>query len=110
MASNEEFVQFLLDALQLIGPVTARRMFGGHGLFLDGLMFGLLSDDTLYLKVDGESRGEFEQRGLPPFRYPRGGKQIALSYYQAPEETMDEPQLLAQWGNRALAAAMRCAR
>ena len=59
-----EFVTHVVDMLEPLGPVSARRMFGGYGIFLDGMMFALVADDTLYLKVDDESRSEFAAAGL----------------------------------------------
>ncbi len=108
MAVEEnEFVAFLLDQLQLIGPVSARRMFGGHGIFLEGLMFALVSDETLYFKVDEANRSDYLQLGLQPFTFMRQSKAVALSYYQAPEELLDDSQALVNWGNQAFAAALR---
>lgn len=107
MSKDDEFIAFLLDPLQLMGPVVARRMFGGAGLFLDDLMFGLVSDRVLYLKVDSVSQPDFEALGLPPFQYPRAGKMINLSYHQAPEQCIDDSDALVDWANRAYAAARR---
>ncbi|MDF1692011.1 MAG: TfoX/Sxy family protein [Zhongshania sp.] len=110
MAAKESaFIQFLLEQLQWMGPVTARRMFGGWGLFLEGLMFALVLDNTLYLKADAESRGDFDALGLQPFSYERGGRGIALSYFQPPEEALDDVELLLTWANGAYAAALRSA-
>jgi DNA transformation protein and related proteins len=107
MANNEEFIAYLLDQLQLVGPVRSRRMFGGHGVFLEGLMFALVIDDTLYFKADDANRDDFLDEGLEPFSYRRGDKDIALSYYQAPETALDNTDELVAWGNGALAAALR---
>ena len=85
-------------------------MFGGHGVFRDELMFGLVVDDTLYLKADKESRAMFESVGLPPFEYTRKGRRIALSYYPAPEEAMENPLTLAEWARPAFDAALRARR
>ncbi|AKH70125.1 regulator of competence-specific genes [Spongiibacter sp. IMCC21906] len=106
MSSTADFINYLQEQFQLIGPVEARRMFGGHGFFLDGLMFAITFDDCLYLKVDEVSKADFEAQGLAPFSYPRGDKMINLSYYQAPETIIDEPAELCEWGNRAFAAAL----
>ena len=109
MAQDDEFIAFLLDPLQLMGPVVARRMFGGAGLFLDGVMFALVSDRVLYFKVDASSVLDFEALGLPAFQYPRAGKMINLSYHQAPEQCLDDRDALVDWANRAYAAARRAA-
>ena len=102
-----DFVRHLLDLLEEFEGVSARRMFGGTGLFRDGLMFGLVHADTLYLKVDEGNRADYEARGLPPFRYERRGKTIALGYRQAPEEALEDEAVLAEWSRRAWEAALR---
>jgi DNA transformation protein len=109
MASDSAFIYYLVAQLEWVGPVKGRRMFGGYGVFLDGLMFGLVFEDILYLKVDTDSRPDFYALGLPPFTYVRGSKEIALSYYQTPDEALDDTEMLLVWANRAYAAAMRCA-
>ncbi|WP_414728908.1 TfoX/Sxy family protein [Zhongshania aliphaticivorans] len=109
MAKASAFTVFLVDQMQWLGPVTSRRMFGGTGLFLEGLMFALIVENTLYLKADTATRGDFDALGLPPFSYQRNGRDIALSYFQAPDEALDDRDLLIDWANRAYAAAMRTA-
>lgn len=109
MPSDSVFTHYLVEQLQWVGPVKCRRMFGGYGVFLEGLMFGLVFENTLYLKVDTASRQDFDALGLPPFTYARGGREIALSYYQTPDEALDDTEMLLVWANRAYAAAMRCA-
>jgi len=102
-----EFVDHLTEQFEEFGPVTIRRMFGGHGIFHDGLMFGLVVDDALYLKADQHSRAMFESVGLPAFEYTRRGKRIALSYYLAPGEALEDPLTLAEWARPAFDAALR---
>lgn len=105
-----EYVAYLEEVFERFGAVSARRMFGGYGIYHDGRMFGLVVDDTLYLKADAQSVGEFEARGLAPFEYVREGKPIRLSYYRAPDEILDDRELAAEWAQRALAAAVRAGR
>ncbi|QDF97685.1 transcriptional regulator [Azoarcus sp. DD4] len=102
-----EYVAYLEEVFERFGAVSARRMFGGYGIYHDGLMFGLVVDDTLYLKADAQSVGEFEAQGLLPFEYVRSGKPIRLSYYRAPDDILDDRDLAAIWAQRALAAALR---
>ena len=102
-----DFIRHLLDLLEGLGGVSARRMFGAHGLFRDGLMFGLVADDTLYLRVDDRTRAEYEARGLSPFCYRRMGKTIALGYCMAPEEALEDSEVLAAWARQACGAARR---
>ena len=105
-----EFVSHVLDLLELLGPVSARRMFGGYGIFLDGSMFALVAGDTLFLKVDDASRGEFEAAGLEPFRYMKKGKAYQMSYHAAPEDALEDAELLREWARKAVDAAFRSAR
>ena len=107
MAASREYVDYLLQSLAPLGPVVGKRMFSGVGLFLDGLMFAIVIDDQLWLKVDDLNRGEFTALDLPPFTYPRQGKLTALSYYQAPDEALDAPHALLPWARSAFAAALR---
>ena len=106
---DSEFVAYVVDLLQSVGPVSSRRMFGGHGIFLEGLMFGLIAGRELYLKVDAQSRAEFVALGLQPFAYMRQGKSMQLSYYQAPEEALEMPGVMTEWGNKAYMTAVRAA-
>ena len=109
-AKTSEFVTHVLDYLEPLGPVSARRMFGGYGIYLDRMMFALVASDTLYLKVDDESRGEFEAAGLEPFRYTKKGKSYQMSYHAAPEDALEDAELLRDWARKAVDAAMRAAR
>lgn len=106
---QDEFSQSLPDVFRLFGPVHLRRMFGGCGLFHDGLMFGLVLDGTLYLKADAQSAGLFTQRGLPCFAYARQGRSVSLSYYRAPESLFDDPEEAARWARQSFGAALRSA-
>jgi DNA transformation protein len=85
-------------------------MFGGYGIYLDGIMFALVADDTLYLKVDDESRSEFAAAALEPFRYSKKGKTYEMSYHAAPEDALESAELLRDWARKGVAAAMRAAR
>ncbi len=102
-------MEYLVEQLEALGAVHARRMFGGYGLFLETLMFGIVADDTLYLKADDTNRPDFEAAGLGPFTYTRQGKVAALSYFQAPDETVDDRDALCRWARGAFAVAQRAA-
>lgn len=110
-ASTEEneFTAYVVELMQLMGPVLAKAMFGGFGIFLEGLMFGLIADSVLYLKVDKETENEFKAKGLEPFTYIKKGKEIKMSYYQAPEETLDDDEEMNYWASKAYSAALRAA-
>lgn len=106
-AAPNEFVSHLLDMLEPLGPVSARRMFGGYGIYIDRTMFALVADDTLYLKADDASRAEFVAAGLAPFRYARQGKSYQMSYYAAPEDALEDAEVLRDWARKAVDAALR---
>ena len=107
--SEKEFVSYVVELMQSIGPVSYKRMFGGYGLFLEGLMFGLIADNTLYLKADKDTEQEFKVKGLEPFTYLKKDKAVSLSYYQAPEETLENYDDMNVWANKAYATALRAA-
>ena len=107
MTNENEFIAFLLELMEPLGSVEAKSMFGGFGVYRHGLMFGLVSQDTLYLKADEVNRGEFEEKGLPRFTYERKGKALSMSYYQAPPEAMDNAEALCGWAQKAYDAAIR---
>jgi len=102
-----EFITYLTDVFSAFGPITAKRMFGGYGIYHDGAMFGLVGNDTLYMKTDEENVETFTSRGLPPFEYTKKGKIVKLSYYLAPEDIFEDPQAAAQWARRSYEAALR---
>lgn len=102
-----EFIDHLRDVFRLFGPFAAKRMFSGYGLFRDGLMFGIVVRDTLYLKADSQSAPQFETLGLRPFEYQRAGKLARLSYYTAPEAVTEDAAEAAKWARMAFEAALR---
>jgi len=101
---------FIRDLFAPFGPVTVKRMFSGAGIFADGLMFGLVVRDVIYLKADDGNRADFEREGCAPFTYTRGKKsgrpsEHALPYWRLPERLYDDPDELAAWARRSFAAA-----
>jgi len=110
MATSSEFIALIIDMLEGHCQVSVRRMFGGHGIFRDGLMFGIIDDDILYLKADAETRMAYTQRGLEPFTYLRRNKPASLSYYRAPAECLEDSAEMMSWADPAYAVALRSAR
>jgi DNA transformation protein len=108
MASSAGFLTFLEEQLAGLGPVSIRRMFGGAGVFADGVMFALVSDDTLYLKADETTRAEFEAEGMDAFTYAtKEGRNTLVTYWRAPERLFDEPDEMLSWARKALTIARR---
>jgi DNA transformation protein and related proteins len=99
----------IVELFTAFGPVVVRRMFGGAGIFADGVMIGLISDGVVYLKADEHSRQAFEAEGLGPFTYGKAGKRTVMSYWRMPDRLYDDGDELARWASEALAAARRAA-
>ena len=94
------------DLFRFFGPISVRRMFGGEGIFTDGLMIGLVWDDRLFLRTDTNSRPAFVAEGSKPFLVHRGRKRIETAYYTVPERLYDEPEELGEWAREAHTAAL----
>lgn len=107
MASDPAFSEDVSFRLTPMGPVTARRMFGGHGIFLDGLMFGLVAGNAFYLKTDDGNRAAYEDAGARPFSYVRRARPVELSYWCVPDDVFADPARLLDWADAAYAAARR---
>ena len=103
MAVSESYRDFVLEQLGQVTPVTARSMFGGVGLYAEGLFFALIAEDRLYFKVDDTTRLEFERLGMEPFR--PFGEDTAMSYFEVPADVMEDPMQLAPWMRKALDVA-----
>ena len=110
-APRDEFVAYCAELLGSVGSVRSRRMFGGHGFYVDDVFIALIAAERLYLKVDALTRPAFESVGCTPFTFEkaRGGsvESVATSYFSAPEDAMESPPLMQPWARLALAAALR---
>ncbi len=107
MAASASFTDYLKDCLAVVGPVTIKRMFGGAGVYADGVMFGLVANDVLYFKADGQNEQDYVDEGLEPFTYDGKARPIKMSYWQVPERVFDDPDEMTEWATAALAAARR---
>jgi DNA transformation protein len=106
--TTQALIRRLETGLTPLGHFRARPMFGGHGLYLDDLMFGLIFEDRLYLKADDESRAAFERARSEPFVYDtHKGRRISTSYWLCPPAALTAPAKLRAWVGRAHAAAQR---
>ena len=106
MAISEEYLEYVLDQLRGTGHVTSRKMFGGAGLYLEGVFFGLIADDVLYFKVDDSNRPDYEAAGMGPFR-PFAEKSQVMQYYEVPVDVLEDREQLSRWANKAMAVALR---
>lgn len=108
MASSNEFAAHCLELLSPLGPARSRRMFGGHGFYVDGLFIGMAAAERLYLKVDDDSRPRFEAAGCEPFDFDtKDGKRVVLGFWSAPDDALESPMLMLPWARMAMQAALK---
>jgi DNA transformation protein len=105
--ARNEFADYVLELMAGWAPVSARRMFGGHGLYREGLMFALIADDQLYFKTDAANAAQFERAGSRPFVYESKERTVQMSYWSAPEGCLESPAEMGEWCQSAYAAALR---
>ena len=111
MANSPDFLAYLKELMRGGGiATTSRAMFGGHGLYVDGVFFAIVDDDELFLRVDDEIRAAFEALGCTPFEYTTNdGVGHAMSYLRAPDEALERPEAMGRWARLSLGAALRAA-
>lgn len=108
--ADHEFVTHCLELLAGLGPARSRRMFGGHGLYVDDVFIALVAEDVLYLKADEQTQPVFQGAGCQAFEYStRDGRRTVMSYWTAPQEAMESPALMLPWARLAMASALRAA-
>jgi DNA transformation protein and related proteins len=104
--TGSDFVDHVLDLLTPWGGVSARKMFGGYGLYKQGAMFALVAEDVLYFKVDDRNRPLFQQLGMTPFTYDGQGKPVEMPYWETPPDALDDGAALIDFARGALDAAL----
>ncbi|CAN5482230.1 hypothetical protein BH11PSE9_BH11PSE9_23560 [soil metagenome] len=105
--ARNDLLDHCLELLARIGAVRSRRMFGGHGIYVDGIFIALIASERLYLKADAQTRPHFEEAGCQPFTYERDGRPASLNYLTAPDEAMESQVAMRPWARLALEAALR---
>ncbi|MES1200505.1 MAG: TfoX/Sxy family protein [Pseudomonadota bacterium] len=106
----DTFHDFVRELFRGVPSLTIKRMFGGAGIYSQGIMFGLIADDTIHIKVDDALKDELSEEGSGPFVWepksgPRAGERVDFSYWRLPEAALDDPNLAMQWARKAIAAA-----
>jgi DNA transformation protein len=107
MATKDAFASYCAELLCGLGPVRVKRMFGGHGIYVDGVFIAIVAGETLYLKADAQTVPRFEAAGCQAFTYTAKGRTVSLPYRAAPAEAMDSPALMRPWAALAMQAALR---
>jgi len=107
MATPSDFADHCAELLGSLGPTRVKRMFGGHGFYVDDVFVAIAISERLYLKADASTRPRFEAAGCEPFVYDGAGKQVTVSYWSAPDDAMESPALMRAWARLAMEAALR---
>ena len=101
----------LQELLYTLGTITVRRMFGGAGVYCDGVIFALIIDDIAFFKADVGSIKAFEAEDMGPFTYEtKLGDRAIMSYWQVPDRLFDEPDELLDWARRAVSDSLAAKR
>ena len=106
MAVDESYKDYIVDQLGQLGFVAVKKMFGGAGIYYDGLIFGLLADDVLYFKVDDSNKSDYERAGMKPFQ-PFDDKPMVMPYYEVPVDILEDREELAEWARKSLIASRK---
>jgi len=104
---HDDFIAYLHELLEPIGKVSARAMFGGWGVYVDGIIIGIVVEGRLYLKADALSEPRFIAAGNAPFMYPSPKGPMAMSYWSVPDDALDSSEAMGPWAKLALEAARR---
>ena len=106
MSVSPRYLEYVLGQLAGLGGVSARRMFGGVGLYSGELFFGLIDDDVLFLRAGEANRVDFVARGMPAFQPFKDKPDLSMSYYQAPAEVLEDAEELVRWARASVAVAV----
>ena len=106
MPVSDEYLTYVIDQLECLGPIRSRRMFGGAGLYFENLFFAVVADDVIYFKVDDSNRSDYEEASMEAFR-PFPDKSTVMGYYQVPIDVLENRDRLRDWAQKSLLAAER---
>ncbi len=105
MAADENYVQFVMDQLGGVGDVQTKKMFGGVGFYVDGIMFGLIGNDKFYLKADDTNVKDYETAGMKAFMSERKGK--GMPNYEVPADVLEDAGELKNWALKSIVVAKK---
>ena len=105
MAVSDSYRDFVLEQLGRVTPVSGKSMFGGVGIYAQGMFFALIAEDRLYFKVDDATRPDFERFSMEPFR--PFGEDSAMGYYEVPADVVEDSAQLAAWMKKAIDVAAK---
>jgi DNA transformation protein and related proteins len=99
----------IAELFEGLGPVSIRKMFGGKGIYFDGVIIAVEIRGEFRLKADAESAPAFEAAGCKQWTYvsSRHGKTVSMPYWSVPDSAFDDPEEMAVWAKKAYEAALR---
>ena len=109
MPVSDDYAHYVLDQLHLLGRVSARRMFGGMGLYHGDWFFALIANNVLYFKADDYNRPAYQRAGMQAFK-PYAVRATRMSYFEVPPEVVEDPETLSLWAKESLRAAREAKR
>jgi DNA transformation protein len=109
MAISDDYVAYVIEQLTSLGRVTSRRMFGGVGLYANGLFFAILDGDKLYFKTDDSNRADYEARGSKHFAPFPDKPEMKMNYHDVPADLLDDAEELSRWAKKSVAVALSAA-
>ena len=104
---KDQYLGYVLDMLEPHGPITSRKLFGGHALYYDGVIFATIIENQLYFKVDVQTRGDFEEYDSKPFVYTGKNKPVTMPYMTLPEVILENQEELPLWIEKAYQVSLR---
>src|SRR5690349_14028605 len=108
MAAKDAFADYCAELLSVLGSARTKRMFGGHGIYVEDVFIAIVIEETLYLKADAQTVPRFRDAGCTEFTYEaKGQARKSLGYWSAPVDAMDSPALMRPWAALAMQAALR---
>jgi len=110
MPVSSNYLDYVREQLAGLGGLSSRRMFGGAGLYCDESFFGLIDNDTLYLRVNDSNRADYTTRGMGQFQPYPDSPQLSTTYYETPADVLEDAAELVAWARRSVAAAMAAAK
>jgi DNA transformation protein and related proteins len=107
MSKNDSYFQFIQEKFQPFPGISFKKMFGGMGLYKNGIVFGMIIQGELYFKADEKNQEEFKSRDSHPFTYQSRGKEVTLPYWLLPEEILENGGELEEWIEKSYEVGVR---
>ena len=106
MAVQPSYLGYVLEQLGALTALRSNRMFGGIGLYSDGIFFGLIDDDTLFFKTDAGNSADYIARNMPRFMPFPDRPEAVMAYYQVPADIIEDADAIRNWARKSVAVAL----